>query len=92
MMTSKTKKETREEISKVFKLFDPDGNGQISVSNLAKVAKDLGENMSEDELREMIEHADKSSNGYVNEEDFYRLMMKGGQSGNSLDDLLDDEP
>ena len=46
--------------------------------------------MTVEELKEMIEHADKAGNGYVSGDDFYRLMMKGG-SANKLDDLLDDE-
>ena len=90
MMTARSKKDTREEIDKVFKLFDSDGNGQISIENLQRVAKELGEAMTVEELKEMIEHADKAGNGYVSGDDFYRLMMKGG-SANKLDDLLDDE-
>merc|ERR1719409_493781 len=90
MMTARTKKETREEIDKVFKLFNDDGNGQISLQNLKRVAKELGESMSEEELKEMIDHADKSNSGSVSADDFYRLMMKGGQ-GNKIDDLLDED-
>lgn len=37
----------------------------------------------------MLEHADKSSNGYVNTDDFYRLMKK--KAGNSIDDMLGDD-
>ena len=90
MMTARSKKDTREEIDKVFKLFDDDGNGSISVKNLVRVAKELGESMTEEELKEMIEHADKAGTGSVSMDDFYRLMMKGG-SANKLDDLLGDE-
>ena len=89
MMTARTKKETREEIDKVHKLFAPEG-GAITHANLVRVAKELGEAMTEEELKEMIEHADKSQSGSVSTDDFYRLMMKGG-SGNKLDDLLGDE-
>jgi len=90
MMTARSKKDTREEIDKIFKLFDDSGSGQITTANLVRVAKELGESMSEEELKEMIEHADKSSNGSVSPDDFYRLMMKGGQT-NNLDDLLGDD-
>ena len=89
MMTARTKKDTREEVDKVFKLFAGDASS-ISLANLQRVAKDLGENMTEEELKEMIEHADKSNAGAVSADDFYRLMMKGGKA-DKIDDLLDED-
>lgn len=39
-------KDTREDIQKVFNLFDDDQTGKISLRNLKRVAKELGETMS----------------------------------------------
>lgn len=39
-------KDTREDIMKVFNLFDDDGSGRISLRNLKRVAKELGETMT----------------------------------------------
>lgn len=39
-------KDTKEDIHKVFNLFDDDLTGKISLRNLKRVAKELGETMS----------------------------------------------
>ena len=64
MMTAKmSDKDTREDIQKVFNLFDDDQTGKISLRNLKRVAKELGETMSDAELLEMIERADTDTDG-----------------------------
>jgi Ca2+-binding EF-hand superfamily protein len=68
-------KETREGIGKIFDLFDDDQTGSINVNNLRRVAKELGETMTLDELQEMLERA--ASNGdAITREDFYTIMTK----------------
>lgn len=68
-------KESREGIHRIFQLFDDDNTGTINVHNLRRVAKELGETMSADELKEMLERA--ASNGdEITFEDFYFIMTK----------------
>merc|ERR1711964_955636 len=48
MMTARmSDKDTRQDIEKVFRLFDDDKTGKITFNNLKRVAKELGENMSD---------------------------------------------
>merc|ERR1712153_77904 len=60
MMTGKMgEKDSREDIEKVFKLFDDDNTNKISFRNLARVAEELGENIDDEELQDMIAQADR---------------------------------
>ena len=59
-------KDSREDIMKVFNLFDDDQSGRISLRNLKRVAKELGETMTEGELLEMIQRADQDEDGEIN--------------------------
>lgn len=69
-------KGAREEILKAFRLFDDDQTGKISFKNLKRVAVELGETLTDEELREMIQEADKDEDGEVNQEEFLRIMKK----------------
>jgi centrin-1 len=77
MMTARmSDKDTKDDIAKVFRLFDDDKTGYISIKNLRRVAKELGETMTDEELMEMIERADSDGDGQVSLEDFYNIMTK----------------
>ncbi|XP_030064737.1 centrin-1 isoform X2 [Microcaecilia unicolor] len=77
VMTQKmADKDSKEEILKAFRLFDDDETGKISFKNLKRVAKELGENLTDEELQEMIDEADRDGDGEVNEQEFLRIMKK----------------
>ncbi|XP_012507565.1 PREDICTED: centrin-1 [Propithecus coquereli] len=77
VMTQKmAEKDTKEEILKAFKLFDDDETGKISFKNLKRVANELGEHLTDEELQEMIDEADRDGDGEVSEEEFLRIMKK----------------
>merc|ERR1712023_251331 len=77
MMTAKMgEKDSREEILKAFRLFDDDETGKITFRNLKRVAKELCEFMTDEELQEMIDEADRDGDGEISEEEFLRIMKK----------------
>jgi hypothetical protein len=54
MMTHKIlNRDPKDEILKAFRLFDDDETGKISFKNLKRVAKELGERMTDEELQEV---------------------------------------
>ena len=65
-----------EEILKAFKLFDDDNTGAISLKNLRRVARELGENLQDDELQAMIDEFDKDEDGMINENEFLSIMKQ----------------
>ena len=58
MLSSTDKKDTKEDIMHVFNLFDHDASGKITIEDLRRVAEELGEEITDDELRNMISRAD----------------------------------
>jgi len=79
MMTAKmSDRDTREDLQKVFRLFlgDDDKADKIELKHLKRVARELNENMSEEELEEMIKRADLNADGEVDFDEFYNIMTK----------------
>merc|ERR1711898_75260 len=76
MTTKMAERDPREEILKAFRLFDDDNTGKIGLKNLKRVARELGETMTEEELQEMIDEADRDGDGEINEDEFIRIMKK----------------
>lgn len=65
-----------EEMKQAFRLFLDDDGEKITLRHLKRVAKELGENMTEEELQEMLEEADRDGDGEISEDDFIRIMSK----------------
>ena len=66
-MVRKMKEKDKEEleIKEAFRLFDQDGNGFISATELRTVMTNLGEKITDEEVDEMIREADIDGDGQV---------------------------
>ena len=70
-------KDTSEELRKVFDLFiGYDTANEIGIKHFKRDAKELGENMSDYELNEMIVRADTDKDRKVSFDEFYAITTK----------------
>jgi calmodulin len=69
MMARKMKdSDEEEELLETFRVFDRDGNGYITTTELTYVLKNLGESCNDDDVMEMIRQADGDGDGQVSYE------------------------
>ena len=53
-----------------------DGNGYIDRYELATMLRFMGETVSEDEIRDIIEEADVDRDGLIDYTEFFNMMMR----------------
>ena len=56
--------------------FRNDPTGNISFRNLKRVARELGEKLSDDELQAMIDEFDRDEDGHINLSEFAGIMKQ----------------
>ena len=83
MTTKMSEKDSNEELEKAFTLFSKNSPDMIiTFEDLKDVATELGENMSDDELKEMIREANgKEREGHVKKPDFLSILQKAAGNG-----------
>ncbi|KAI1291505.1 calmodulin-like 3 [Mortierella claussenii] len=67
-------KKSEKEIDAIFKAFDLDGNGFISPQELKQVMAKQGDQLSKDEIKEMITAADTNGDGQIDRQEFAKMM------------------
>jgi centrin-3 len=65
----------RDEIDRAFDLFDEGGKGRITLQDLTRVARELGEGLSHDELVAMIEEFDMDGDAAISREEFVGICL-----------------
>jgi len=80
---------TEKDVATAFKRIDSDKNRAIGKQDLRKILRNLHEEATEEEVREMLAIADFSGSGNVSADDFRRLIYCGlmGFSKNQFDRL-----
>jgi calmodulin len=68
----------KKDVSQTFDLFDLDGSGDITVDNLQEVASSIGENMSREELKEMLDAMKGTSGKGADRDAFVTFMRQTG--------------
>ena len=68
-----------EDVVHAFRVFDRDGDGLISEDELKLTMNNLGEPLTDREVRSMIEEADLDGDGRINFHEFQRLMANQQQ-------------
>ena len=77
------------EFREAFQAFDKDGSGSITTRELGTVLCSLGQNLSESEIKEMIDIVDEDKNGTIDFQEFLHLMERKMKLTNKEEELLD---
>ncbi|KAG4304970.1 hypothetical protein PORY_001645 [Pneumocystis oryctolagi] len=76
VMTEKIlERDPLDEIKRAYALFADEQTGKINIRNLRRIAKELGENIDDQELIAMIDEFDLDQDGEINEQEFINIMV-----------------
>uniref|UniRef100_A0A2C9M6D6 EF-hand domain-containing protein n=1 Tax=Biomphalaria glabrata TaxID=6526 RepID=A0A2C9M6D6_BIOGL len=67
--------EDERELKEAFRVLDKSNKGVIAVEDLRWILRSLGDDLTDDEIEDMIQETDTDGSGTVDYEEFYKLMM-----------------
>ena len=76
-LTEKYNKVLEDDVKPAFKKFDKDGSGAIDRTELGQLSKDLGQELSEDQLTAALKDLDLNNDGVVDLDEFKRWYFTG---------------
>ena len=76
------------EYREAFENFDKDHNGSISLKELGSMMKSLGQNPSDQELREIIAEVDLDGNGNIDFNEFVIIMQKRSKETDPEEEII----
>eukprot|EP00440_Ansanella_granifera_P053452 gb/GFBE01057950.1/.p1 GENE.gb/GFBE01057950.1/~~gb/GFBE01057950.1/.p1 ORF type:complete len:166 (+),score=79.35 gb/GFBE01057950.1/:1-498(+) len=72
--------DSAEEMQEAFNIFDQDKSGSVTAAELKHVMNNLGEQVTNEEVEEMIREADADGDGELSFDDFLQFIQKKGLS------------
>ena len=63
-------------IQQIFEIFDADGDGYISSQELFQVLRELGEDISPRDVKEMIKEIDTDGDGCISYQEFAKMLLQ----------------
>jgi len=85
-MASQLSREQLNELRAVFKQFDRNCDGHVSVSEMGQVLREIGKNPSDKQLKEIMRNMDRDGSGQIEFNEFVEAMAHV-----LLETLTDDE-
>ena len=73
-----TSRDPEDEMKSAFALFDLAGDGKITLRNLRKICREVGENFTEVELQSMIDEFDADEDGAISFDEFKAMLGEDG--------------
>src|SRR3990167_97799 len=73
---------------KVFDLIDEDGGGELEPAELKKALAALGEELSDEEIMDMIKEIDVDGNGSIDKDEFFVMVQNRTKDAKLLDALF----
>ncbi|XP_066140687.1 troponin C-like [Euwallacea fornicatus] len=73
-LESEDEEALQKELKEAFRLYDKEGNGYIPTSSLREILAALDDQLTSDQLNEMIAEIDTDSSGTVDFEEFMEMM------------------
>ncbi|KAJ2449340.1 hypothetical protein EV183_004949 [Coemansia sp. RSA 2336] len=77
-----------EELREAFELFDKNGDGTISATELSQVMKQMNQNPTQQEINDMIGEVDEDGNGTIEFDEFVTMMTRHRNSAKITDEQL----
>jgi len=66
---------TRRQLQEAFKALDEDGNGEVTTAELKRTLTAVGEPLTDEEVADFMQHADKNGDGVVDYMEFSNMML-----------------
>jgi len=86
-MAQELSEEQIADLKAAFNSLDKQGKGHISTGDLGTIMKNLGVELTDEELQEMIQSIDQDGNGEIDFEEFLELMVNKMNSGDEEAEL-----